>query len=58
MTDRKPTKLKRREIDNQEIDVIVKTYNYTGGVAVLYQNKMDKYTYIEDITFEIENLEL
>ena len=36
----------------------VKTYNYSGGIVLLYQNKMEKYAYIEEITFELENLEL
>jgi hypothetical protein len=36
----------------------VKTYNYSGGIVLLYQNKMDKYAYIEEITFEMDNLEL
>lgn len=25
---------------------------------LLYQNKMDKYAYVEEITFELDNLEL
>lgn len=37
---------------------MVKTYNYTGGIALLYQNKMDKYAYVEEVTFDIENLDL
>jgi hypothetical protein len=36
----------------------VKTFSYSGGIAVLYQNKMDKYAFIEELTLEIENLEL
>ena len=36
----------------------VKTYNYSGGIVLLYQNKMDKYAYIEEIVFEMDNLEL
>lgn len=57
LADKKPTKVKKREIDGKEIDVRVKTYNYSGGI-VLYQNKMDKYAYVEEILFEIDNLEL
>lgn len=51
LTDKKPTKIKKREIEGKEIDVRVKTYNYSGGIVLLYQNKMDKYAYIEEITF-------
>lgn len=36
----------------------MKTFSYSGGIAVLYQNKMDKYAFIEELTLEIENLEL
>jgi len=36
----------------------VKTYNYSGGIVLLYQNKMDKYAYVEEIAFDIDNLEL
>lgn len=36
----------------------IKTYNYSGGIVLLYQNKMDKYAYVEEITFELDNLEL
>ena len=25
---------------------------------MLYQNKMDKYAYVEEVTFDIENLDL
>ena len=46
LADKKPTKIKRREIEKKEIDVIVKTYNYSGGIVLLYQNKMDKYAYV------------
>ena len=56
LADKKPTKVKKREIDDQEIDITVKTYNYSGGIVLLYQNKMDKYTYVEEITFDIQNL--
>lgn len=38
--------------------MIVKSYNYSGGVAILYQNKMDKYAYVEELSLDIENLEL
>ena len=58
LADKKPTKVRKREIESKEIDVLVKTYNYTGGIALLYQNKMDKYAYVEEVSFEIENLEL
>jgi hypothetical protein len=34
----------------------VKTYNYSGGIAILYQNKMEKYAYVEEITFDVDNL--
>ena len=37
---------------------MVKTYNYSGGIVLLYQNKMDKYAYVEEITFDIDNLDL
>lgn len=50
--------MKKREIEGKEIDVRVKTYNYSGGIVLLYQNKMDKYAYIEEITFELDNLQL
>lgn len=50
--------MKKREIEGKEIDVRVKTYNYNGGIVLLYQNKMDKYAYIEEINFELDNLEL
>jgi hypothetical protein len=50
--------VKKREVDGKEVDVRVKTYNYSGGIVLLYQNKMDKYAYIEEITFEIDNLDL
>lgn len=58
LADKKPTKVKKREIDGKEIDVRVKTYNYNGGIVLLYQNKMDKYAYIEEIIFEMDNLDL
>lgn len=35
---------------------MVKSYNYSGGVAILYQNKMDKYAYVEELSLDIENL--
>lgn len=50
--------MKKREIEGKEIDVRIKTYNYSGGIVLLYQNKMDKYAYVEEITFELDNLEL
>ena len=37
---------------------MVKSYSYSGGSALLYQNKMDKYAFIEELNLEIENLEL
>lgn len=58
LTDKSPTKTKKREVDKKEIDVIVKTYNYSGGISLLYQNKMEKYAYVEEIIFDIDNLEL
>lgn len=58
LADKKPTKMKKREIEGKEIDVRVKTYSYSGGIVLLYQNKMDKYAYIEEITFELDNLQL
>lgn len=58
LADKKPTKMKKREIEGKEIDVRIKTYNYSGGIVLLYQNKMDKYAYVEEITFELDNLEL
>lgn len=36
----------------------MKTYNYSGGIVLLYQNKMDKYAYVEEIKFDIDNLDL
>lgn len=36
----------------------VKTFSYSGGIALLYQNKMDKYAYVEELTLDIDNLEL
>ena len=56
LADKKPTKVKKREIESKEIDVVIKTYNYSGGIVMLYQNKMDKYAYVEEIKFDIENL--
>lgn len=56
LADKKPTKVKKREIESKEIDVMIKTYNYSGGIVMLYQNKMDKYAYVEEIKFDIENL--
>lgn len=47
LADKKPTKVKKREIESKEIDVVIKTYNYSGGIVMLYQNKMDKYAYVE-----------
>lgn len=58
LADKKPSKMKKREIEGKEIDVRVKTYSYGGGIVLLYQNKMDKYAYIEEITFELDNLTL
>ncbi len=58
LADKKPSKMKKREIEGKEIDVRVKTYSYSGGIVLLYQNKMDKYAYIEEITFELDNLTL
>lgn len=48
--------MKKREIESKEIEVIVKSYNYSGGVAILYQNKMDKYAYVEELSLDIDNL--
>ena len=58
MTDKKPTKVKSRQIDGKPIDVRVKAFNYSGGIVLLYQNKMDKFAYVEQITFDMDNLEL
>lgn len=58
MCDKNPTKTKKREIDGKYIEVIVKTYSYSGGIAVLYQNKMDKYAFVEELTLDIDNLVL
>jgi hypothetical protein len=33
-------------------------FEYAGGVALLYENRMSKYSFIEEITFEIKNLQL
>lgn len=33
-------------------------FEYAGGVALLYENRMSKFCFIEEITFEIKNLEL
>ena len=32
-------------------------YHYSGGVALLYQNKLDKHIFVEEINFVIENLQ-
>ena len=58
LADKKPSKVKKREIESKEIDVVIKSYNYSGGVAILYQNKMDKYAYVEELSLELENLDL
>jgi hypothetical protein len=50
LCNKKPTKTKKREIEGKPIDVIVKTFSYSGGIALLYQNKMDKYAFVEEIT--------
>lgn len=47
MLRKKPTKVKRREVDDQPIDVYIKTFEYSGGIALLYQNNMKKYSFIE-----------
>jgi len=49
LCNKKPTKIKKREIEGKPIDVVVKTYSYSGGIALLYQNKMDKYAFIEEL---------
>ena len=36
----------------------MKTFNYSGGIALLYENRMTQKSYIEEIEFEIKNLEL
>jgi hypothetical protein len=33
-------------------------FEYPGGVALLYENRMNKYSFIEEIVFEIKNLKL
>ena len=40
------------------IDVRVKTYNYSGGIILLYQNKMEGSVYHEEVRFELANLDL
>ena len=32
-------------------------YQYSGGVALLYQNKLDKHMFVEEINCIIENLQ-
>jgi hypothetical protein len=32
--------------------------SYAGGVALLYENHMNKYSFIEEITFDIKNLRI
>ena len=54
--DKSPTKTKKREVDGKTIEVFVKTYSYSGGIAVLYQNKMDKYAYVEELSLDMDNL--
>ena len=56
LCEKNATKTKKREIDGKAIDVIVKTYSYSGGIAILYMNKMDKYAFIEELTVEMDNL--
>lgn len=51
MLKKKPTKVRQRDIENEKIEVYVKTFEYSGGVALLYVNQMSKYSYIEEITF-------
>ena len=47
MCNKNPTKTKKRQIDGKPIEVTVKTFSYSGGIALLYQNKMDKYAFVE-----------
>ena len=56
VVDRHPTKIKKREAADKELNVVVKTLNYSGGIALLYQNKMEKHTYVEEISITMENL--
>lgn len=46
MLKKKPTKVRQRDIENEKIEVFVKTFEYSGGVAMLYVNQMSKYSYI------------
>jgi hypothetical protein len=38
--------------------VYVKMLSYAGGVALLYENHMNKYSFIEQITFDMKNLRM
>ena len=51
MLRKKPSSLKRREIDGEKVDVFIKMFEYSGGVALLYENRMEKFSFIEDIIF-------
>ena len=56
MLRKKPTSLKRREIEGEKIDVFIKMFEYSGGVALLYENRMTKMSFIEEIEFTLKNL--
>lgn len=47
MLRKKPTKIRRRQIEGEPIDVYIRTFEYSGGIALLYQNKMHKFSFIE-----------
>lgn len=51
MLKKKPTSLRRREIEGEKVDVFIRMFEYSGGVALLYENRMEKYSFIEDIIF-------
>jgi len=47
----KSEEVKKPKFGHKEIEVYKKTYQYDGGIALLYQNKMTTGTYAEKITF-------
>lgn len=46
MLHRKPTKMRQREIEDEKIEVYIKTFEYSGGVALLYINNMMKFSFM------------
>lgn len=58
MLHRKPTKMRQREVEDQKIEVYIKTFEYSGGVALLYINNMMKFSFMQEIEFDVKNLQL